>query len=43
MDVHMILAKLRHQNMRDIARGFAVGFVCSLVLMGLLAKIYCVG
>jgi uncharacterized membrane protein YciS (DUF1049 family) len=43
MDVHMALAEARYQRMKLIARGFAVGFVCSVVLIGLLAKIYCVG
>lgn len=40
MDVHMALAEHRYQRMKLIARGFAVGFFCSLALIGLLANFY---
>jgi hypothetical protein len=40
MDVHMVLAKLRHQNWKDIARGFGVICVCAVALVGYLSKFY---
>jgi tetrahydromethanopterin S-methyltransferase subunit F len=40
MDVQMALAEARYCNAKNAARLFAVGFVCALVFVGLLANLY---